>query len=349
MRLSIGVIACNEEKNIGNMLRSTFAQSIFFDSCSIYIDAISLIVVSNGCTDNTSTAASQIFAEYSAERRDVALAVHQLERGDKANAWNVFVHELSPIDADVLVFLDADIEFASDTVLESLLRCIEEDMLAQVVTDVPVARMDKSIGMLAALALKIGSRVGDSVNRHAICGQCYAGRASTLRGILIPPGLPVEDGFVRACVITGGFKHPDRPNMVRVEPLAQHFFKPATTFSDVIHHQVRLTVGTIVNGVLFDILWREAPMADSVAAVVRQRLEGDANWISAALDDYIQPRGRWVIPMRMLFRRIDRMRGLPFLSSILKWPLAIATTAFDLVVCWRANSVLRQGKAAGFW
>jgi hypothetical protein len=308
-----------------------------------------LIVVPNGCTDNTAAVTYQFVAEYKAERDNVVFSVKPLERGDKANAWNAFVHELSASDADVLVLLDADIEFGSKTVLETLLCGLERDEDAQAVTDVPTARIHKSTGMLAALTSRVGTRAANSTNEYGIAGSCYAVRAGVLRRILIPPGLPVEDGFVRACIVTGGFKHPDLPTLVRVEPSVQHYYTPAATLSGLFHHQVRLILGTVINSVLFDILWRESSPGVSVATVVRERLEHDPNWVSAALSAYVQRRGRWLIPMRIVFRRIRRLRDLPFGSRIWKWPLVSAATVFDVVVCFRANKLLRQGNAVGFW
>ena len=336
MRVSIGILARNEERSIGNMLRSTMAQTIFAKSCPICLDSINLVVVANGCTDNTAAAADRFLAKCSVERSNVDFSAQLLERGDKANAWNVFVHELSPANADVLVLLDADIEFASKTVLETLLAGFEKDEQAKAVTDVPTARIDRSVGLLAALASRIGTKTGDSINQHAIAGSCYAARASVLRGIVIPPGLPVEDGFVRACVVTGGFKHPDISTYVRVEPTVRHYYTPAATLSGVFHHQVRLTLGSLINSVLFDTLWREASAGDTVATVVRRHLENDPKWVSGLLADHVQKRGRWVIPKRFVFRRIERLRSLPITSRLRKWPLTLITTAFDVVVCWRA-------------
>jgi glycosyltransferase involved in cell wall biosynthesis len=98
MKVSVCVLAHNEEKNILRTLKSLMA--------AIPPD-FPVIIYANGCTDQT----IPICKEYLASYPQMTLKV--IERASKVNAWNqAFLDNSS---SDYIIFLDGDIEVKSDS------------------------------------------------------------------------------------------------------------------------------------------------------------------------------------------------------------------------------------------
>ncbi len=74
-----------------------------------------------------------------------------------------------------------------------------------------------------------GSSAGDrSYNR--------AQSADALRRIWLPHGLPVEDGFLAAMLVTDGFTHAPDPNAIAYVADASHFYEPVAGVGDFVRH-----------------------------------------------------------------------------------------------------------------
>ena len=101
MRICIGILARNEEQNIGHTLDSLFGQSLFSNSDD-HFEAIEVICVANGCTDRTADIARQALDTH-CSNRTVTWRVCELEEAGKPNAWNEFVHSFSDQSADVII------------------------------------------------------------------------------------------------------------------------------------------------------------------------------------------------------------------------------------------------------
>jgi cellulose synthase/poly-beta-1,6-N-acetylglucosamine synthase-like glycosyltransferase len=91
---SVGVMAYNEEANIGRCLQGLIDQ----ETCNCSIKEI--IVVASGCTDNT----VPIVQEFCAQNEKIRLLVQE-EREGKASAINLF---LSDIDSEIVILESAD-------------------------------------------------------------------------------------------------------------------------------------------------------------------------------------------------------------------------------------------------
>ena len=106
MIVSIGILAWNEEKTIIRTLTSLFHQSIFSsDPNELAVSKWEIIVVPNGCTDNTAETAINSLNQFCKKlyRQDkVQWKVIEIEQAGKSNAWNHYVHDYSDKDAEVL-------------------------------------------------------------------------------------------------------------------------------------------------------------------------------------------------------------------------------------------------------
>jgi hypothetical protein len=140
-------------------------------------------VLANGCGDDT----ERLVAGYAARHTPVHLV--SIARGDKANAWNEYVHRIAPT-ARVHFFLDGDCRAAAGALRE----------LAGTLAATPQAN--------AAAAVPFSGRSREASRRAMIAGAELAGNLYALSGdfverlksrhIRLPIGLIGEDSLVGA-------------------------------------------------------------------------------------------------------------------------------------------------------
>lgn len=108
---AIAVFAHNEGNNIAHCMDSLLAATQNPNALRIY-------VLNNGSSDNTVA----VVAAYALRHSQIQLVEIQL--GDKANAWNYFVHDLS-LQADIFGFVDGDVTFTPGA-LDELSKALEQ-------------------------------------------------------------------------------------------------------------------------------------------------------------------------------------------------------------------------------
>lgn len=355
MLVTIGILARNEADSIGATVESLFRQSVFLSPGALAIPDVQwqVIVVANGCTDDTADRARDALKLACEKLPSEAIGwlVESLERGGKSNAWNELIHRISPSDTCVFVMIDADIEFGHpDTIANSIAR-LEADPSALVVVDLALKDFTrkKKLNLLERISvMQSSAREG---HPPGIAGSFYCARSSTLRNIWLPIGLSVEDGFLATMVTSDFFRgSPDPSRIVRAEN-ATHYFEGISDIRQVVMHEVRLVIGTLLNCYLcWDALLFLTP-ADGKGAgpIIRDLNASKPDWYPRMMANQIAVRGIWIIPTAMLFRRWTAWWRLPLLKKIIRLPVTIATFAFDLIVMIIANWRMVTGRAVGFW
>jgi glycosyltransferase involved in cell wall biosynthesis len=174
-RTSIAVFAHNEQDNIESCLDSVLADWTSRPP--------TVHVLANGCTDRTEL----VVAAYAARHPSVRL--HRIELGDKANAWNEYIHSFSS-PAAVHVFVDGDVQVRPGA-LSALVRAICEDPSANAATALP----DSGRGY--------GRWLKEIIEEHNLAGNLYALSGSFVERvragcIRLPVGLIGDDSWVGA-------------------------------------------------------------------------------------------------------------------------------------------------------
>jgi glycosyltransferase involved in cell wall biosynthesis len=339
------MLAHNESANIARTIRSLASQTIFHGAAAdLGIERIEVVVVPNGCTDDTAHVATRVIGEGDTGGQ---WSVRHLPEPGKSMAWNQFVHQLSSTDASFLVLVDADIEFRSADVIEKLVRKLLADPAAIVATDVPIKdyRLSPQLSAQQRLSLAASAqRVAD----HAICGQLYCARAEVVRRIWLPPHLPVEDGFISAMIKTDGFtRQPIEETVSRVRD-ASHYYETFSGLSGFLKHESRIIVGSVINFWLFDLLWRQGKQGHT-GDYIKARNDADPTWLDQLISERSASKRWWLIPSHFVFWRLHPLRHQPLHKAVLRAPIALATTIVALAACVRANSILRRRGAASFW
>ena len=169
--ISVCVFAHNEERHIARCLESV--------PSVVGTAPVRVHVLANGCTDRTVDAAT------AAARCGVV--VLDLAIGDKANAWNAYVHEHAP-DASHHVFIDGDCR-AGPSALQRLVEALAAAPAANAAAAVPGAGRSQRRARAEMRA------------DHALAGNLYALRGEFVarirrRGLRLPIGTVGEDSLV---------------------------------------------------------------------------------------------------------------------------------------------------------
>lgn len=330
MRVDIGVFAHNEAEGIAAMVARMAAQDILATSGV----SARILLLANGCTDDTV-----------ARAQSPAIEVIDLPEGGKSRTWNRFVHDLSRPDADVLVFVDADIAFCDAGAIRRLVDALGS---LWVINSQPIKDITARPEGLSALD-KIIAAAGGGLDdwKTAICGQLYAMPATAARRFHLPIGLPVEDGFLRAMVLTDALTGPE--DFSRIDGAADifHIYASERTIGALIKHQTRIVIGSSLNLATFTAI-RSLPEAQRHAELARAAL--DPNWLGAIARAGMP---RWpfgYVPGIFLTKRLTRSLANP--RDLLRPKRLLVTVlgfGFDLIVYLRAQVAMLRGTGVGHW
>lgn len=345
--ISIGILAHNEESVIRVMLTDLFRQSIFAAECE-WSDQIEVICLPNGCSDTTADIARDVFLEADQQGIQALKSVVDIPEAGKTNAWNVFVHELSAASAQYIVLIDADIEFASTDAIEKMVISIVADKNAVVAVSQPIKDVAKNKypSLYEKFLLGVAVDIGDV--GPALAGSLYIARATPLKKIYMPKGLTVEDGFLRAMLLTEGFTAPEDITKIIRAPGVAHYYETLRSFPSILQHEIRVLGGTIMNTVLFDYFSSQLPVEGGDAGqMVRRLSEKSPNWVSEYITQEWKKRGVGIISSGYFWRRFGQPRGNT--NWLIHSVKMIVRTGFDWVLALFVLDRLRKGTLVGRW
>jgi glycosyltransferase involved in cell wall biosynthesis len=357
MKISIGILAHNESALISIMLDSLFQQSLL-QKPALNIENIEILVIPNGCTDNTAEVATETLQKLSHKysiSSKVQWQVKELQQPGKSNAWNVCIHQLSAPDADYIFLMDSDIELLETTTLNSMIDVLEQNSDAWVSVDRPIKDITlkpqpnfwEKLSIIASQLSKGGNKIpGEPA---WICGQLYCARSAILRQIWLPIDVINDDSFVYTNVVTNCLRSPENPQRVILADLASHKFEAYTDLSRLFNHEKWLIMGSTINDLIYQYLRSQKNSQPDISSFIKQRNEEDVAWLSKLLQKQIQQQGWWLIPRFFLIRRFSSLSNKSLPKAILFLPLALIAFVLDLWLSLQANLQLHQGKELGYW
>lgn len=177
-QVCVAVFAYNEQRLIGSALDRLAAMR---DEAEFEVQ-----VLINGCTDRTEEIVRGR-AETCHWLRPVVIAL-----GDKANAWNVYVHQTAPAEATVHVFTDGDVRVRRGAIA-AIVRRLAEVPRAHACAGVPGS--GRSAEDLRRRIAEWGEMYG---NLYALRG-CFVSELRR-RQVRLPIGLFGEDGIIAMLV-----------------------------------------------------------------------------------------------------------------------------------------------------
>jgi glycosyltransferase involved in cell wall biosynthesis len=333
-RVDIGVFAHNEAAGIAAMVARLAAQDIWrVDGVSVRV-----LVLCNGCRDDTAARAQAAAVGSGVEVVDLPL-------GGKSRTWNRFVHDLARADADVLMFVDADIEFRDDGAMTEMLCHLgglwvlnSQPVKDTVLRPEGLSRMDRFVAAAAG---------GLDNWKTAVCGSFYAMPARMARRFHLPIGLPVEDGFLRAMVLRDAITGPEDFSRIGGLEGMFHIYASERTLGALIRHQVRIVIGSAVNYACFGALDR-APQDQRHAELALAA--GDEAWVARAIKARLPEWPGGYIPLHFLTKRLVKALRTPRdLLRPKRLTITVLGFGFDLIVYLRAQWAMWRGAGAGHW
>jgi glycosyltransferase involved in cell wall biosynthesis len=350
MKITIGILAYNEAESISKLLHSLSKQSLFQQSNSDHL--VEIIVVPNGCTDDTSLVAQKSL-EILTKELDSDLfqwQVCEVEEAGKSNAWNLLIHEFSAPDTDFFFLMDADIELYAQNSLEQMLDVLVQNPEYWISLDKPIKSIEVKENKTLIEKLSVAFSKSYDDNLLYICGHLYCGRASILRDIWMPAGITIEDGFLTQMIIHENFtiKNPSFKRIVRVKT-ASHLFEAYTNPIDLIKHEIRVVVGIVINIYLTNYFKEKCNNQQTAGNLIVQMNQEKHLWLNDFMKDALADKGWWVIPMSFVFRRYQSLQKDSFFKAFLR--IIIATCAFiaDLGIFIRANKKLQCKVVTNYW
>ena len=277
MKLSIGILAHNEEHHIISTLKTVQRQSLFSMTTPPSVSR-ELIVVVNGTSDRTAELAREFVLKNPFAGTNVR--IEEIEQGGKAHAWNHYVHEMSAPDTTLFVFLDADILLPEQNTLEVLVRALEEDPRAVVAVDLPMKNWTHQDSGQNWRSLSNAASALAASGPPKLCGQLYAARATALRAFWIPEGMLVEDGYIRAMLLTNNFREREELQRIVRPAGAMHLFDPEVGIRSLLRHEKRILIGTLVNIALFQDMQKMAERGENPGTVMGKRNAEDPEWFT---------------------------------------------------------------------
>jgi len=345
MLIAVGIFAHNEERDIGITISDLAKQSLLSNKAL----SIEIHVVANGCTDSTVNVAKAALAAQPFQKTNIVTFVHDLPRPGKSNAWNEFIHRLASPKTDYVFCLDADIRIPEAATLQLVLDKLAGSKTACVAVDESVK--DLSLATRKTMIERIIlAASGTAYNtRTAIAGALYCVRFDVVKSVWMPIGLPGEDGFLRAMILTSNFTKDENLDRIVFVEGARHIFESETTVRGVFRHNVRLAIGTAINILLFNHFRSSESIRKNVEEYIQARNAADPNWVNELIRAEINRGKYFLLNKGFILKRIQGFFSLPLSQRLRRWPILILSVVFDLALLVRASQLMRKGAGAGYW
>jgi len=340
--VSIGIFAHNEADNIVQTLASLAEQDIFNDITRFKVQ---VSVIANGCTDKT----VEISAACLEKITTFVGQVIEIDKPGKSNAWNEFIHSADSQHVDYFVCMDSDITFGSCDVISSLLEALanskEADLSIDVAQKDTVLKSRKSFIEHMSLFFSGLMKQGST----AVAGSLYCARGDSLRKITMPEGLPVEDGFLRAMLVTELFTQKDNHQRILVVDNVFHYFTPDPSIKSLFRHEERLLIGTFINSVIYGYLWEEvASTGIDAGSLVAKNNQENSDWVENLINTYRESHSP-IIPKHFYYKYWQRWKALSITKKIISFPIISVASVIKYFLIKKVERRLIHESGLGVW
>jgi glycosyltransferase involved in cell wall biosynthesis len=283
IRVDIGVFAHNEADGIARTLQGLMRQEV------AGLD-VRVLVLANGCKDDTAELARTFARSATNSTLGARVEVAELAQGD------------------VLVFMDADIDIPESDSLLRLVKGLTSNPALHAFNSHPIKDIvfrPENLGLLDK-AIAMGS---ETLNdwKTAICGSLYAMPAARARLLHMPVGLAVEDGFLRAMILTDAMTADEDFSRIDGGDVF-HVFASERSILALIKHQTRIVIGSAINTAAFTAL-HAVPLPQRRAALAAAA--GQDNWLSDVIRSQLPKWPYGWIPLHYLTKRIGFIAQQP--------------------------------------
>ena len=157
----------------------------------------------------------------------------------------------------------------------------------------------------------------------------------------MPLGLIVEDGFVKAMLLTDSFRQPEKTDAIVRAAGATHYFEAVTGFQAWFKHERRLVNGTAVNILLFSHIRDLVAKGKNPGEVIRANNEANPSWVADLAKSY---RGPLPGAADFVSEPLRKLARLPLAKRALALPVALLRAALNVAVCIVCQSDVKAGR-----
>ena len=345
MKVDVALFAHNEEKVIIKILEELCNQTIAKNNAF----NLNIHILANGCTDKTVALCNNFLSTLPTITQNTTIKVDDLHQGGKSRTWNYYVHNASRKTADYWFFIDADITITNKHLLEKMINALECDSKLKLFSSRPIKDIDSTSEKLNLVEKSIalsGNSLGDY--KKSICGQLYIVRPDTLASIYMPIGLPVEDGFLRAMLLTDLLTQDEDFHKLHGEDQLFHHYESIRSISELIKHQTRLIIGSAINDAIFTYL-RKHQNSISIREEILKDASKKENWLEILLEESLPKAPYGYVPFHFLFKRIKFLFQEQSNFSAKKLLVAFLGLGLDTIVYINATQKMLRRKGVGYW
>lgn len=356
LKISVGVVAWNEESSIALALESILKQSIFLSTKGLDCET-ELIVIANGCTDRTVEVTEEFFKKAQLEfpaGGPVRLRLEVVPEAGFANAWNLLAHTYSRPDADYIYFVNADIVIDQNDAFEQMLRRLQRDYAMRVISPVGNKHIEaaKCKSLCDRMNLAI-TRFTEKNQTAQVRGHCFCACAPAIRSVWLPKYFPgAVDGCFKRMIVSDMAAGEDNPARIGLALNASYTFEAYRTFRDIYFRRVRLFVGQTFIEVLMNHLkiMRDEQPKLNLMAYLRARDETDSAWLHRLVQLRIHVDGLFETMPSPWFRfRFWKNPKIGMIKKLGLLPVAVSAFIFDIPVFISAAWRLKTGRVSDVW
>ena len=342
MRVSIGIFAHNEEQQIGRALSSIAEQDLVAEAAEAGM-SIEIITLANGCTDSTAAAANAASEQFRMQHPNICIRTEVIPERGKSNTWNIYVHRISDLSADFLIFMDADITLIGSRTLALLVQTLLRNQHAHIAVDLIVKdlafKKSRSLFERASLSATHLNQAGPP----KLAGSLYCARANVVRSIWMPEGLLVEDGFLKAMITTEQFTKREDVSRLALAQGAAHAFEAITNLRCLLNHEVRLLIGTWMNVVLFEHLQKKVSETKQPAGVlIHAWNQSSPDWMQCLLNNRASNRTFQRFSLSAVLIPFRQALQSNLGNRVKRLPIAFLRGVFTCCALLLARNLIRQ-------
>jgi len=223
VKLTIGICAFNEERNIRQLLSDVLSQTNLPKDFQV-------IVVASGCTDNTPAIIREVAKEH-----DRVQLIEETKRSGKTGAIN---HILAKCESEVLALVDADIRLPRDCINEILRGFSDEEICVVGAAPVVANPEDGPVAESASIIWRVMSRALRELSMRGelsyVMGEMYCFRTRLVGKI--PNEIVNDDAYVATRARSKGLK-------VILAPRANFVTRVPSSIPDYVALRRRVTFG----------------------------------------------------------------------------------------------------------
>lgn len=339
--VDIAIFAHNEAGNIPALV-ATLGQQDIWDNPAF---DVRILMLANGCTDDTVMQTRTLLSGPAYTSLAAAMEIKDLTQGGKSRTVNRFIHAFSRTEADMLCFMDADIELPDPSHLTRMFQALWSRPELMAFNSRPIkdlAHKPEAVGPIARLITMGGGTLDDF--RTSICGQLYVMRTDMARRINLPAGLPVEDGFMRAMIVTDLFRQGENLDLIDGDPTIFHVYESLRTVGSTLRHQIRIVIGGAVNNVVFDHISKLVAAGGDPEAFL-QGVARDENWLADSLQKDLPRAPYGYVPYHFALKRLQNFHWKGVKGVL----VMCAGLTLDVASWIGASWHMMRRNAAGFW